>query len=910
MSSEVGAFFLVPFLDYTEETLGPEGKAALLERIGIAESELRDKSTWVTLAQCEEACAVLVELHDDPFLFEEKGGLALQRRYTGPLRPILRALAGPGFAYRALPKTLPRFNKVGAFEVLVDEPGHVQLAYTTSVPERNVWIHKARVGQMAAFPTLFDLPPATVDVLESFADSDRCVYDIHYQVPSGRAMALTLALVGVGIGSLAAGVSGADAGVILASTGLWGIVGYLTGTNLELRATLATRSRAVVEQNQALQRSAENTERRFEELQQAKADVDRQVAQRTAELEATRDELAESLAQVQELSQARRRFFANLSHDLRTPLQLILGPLEDLLEGRKPAGGVERSLVTMRRNGMRLMALIDQILLLARMDAGAVLLTRRRTDTVSLARATLSTFLDASDKRGVEVRFRSPETPVPMVALDRRWIESALANLIDNALRVSESEVEVTVWLDGETLYLAVRDDGPGLGPLERSSIFERFAQGSEKGAAGLGLSIVSEVAALHEGVVRVDSAEGEGTTFTLSIPANAAEDTTESSELHEPTQIAMPLEALTTLGHSSTAVDAPLALVVDDDAEIREFVSGALAPYCRVELAENGREALAMAQRLRPDIVVTDLAMPEMNGLALTRALRADPSLSTTPILLLTAHTGQTSVLDAYRAGASDYLNKPFHVRELAARVQAHLRARQLFRELTHAERLASTGRVAAQLAHQLRNPLNALLSAIQLLPKRLEQPERAQRLLGVMDEASRRIQGLTEDLLGLSGVHKGEHAPFSPVEPLEAALRLFDAQLPHNVSIEADITSTGAVLGRAADFAQVQVALIENAVKAVAKGGRVRVTARDEDGDHVFLVEDSGDGIDPDVEDRIFAPFFTTRDAGHGTGLGLSIARRVVVDHGGEISVGRSELGGACFTVVVPLARAPGEG
>ena len=909
MTPEVGAFFLVPFLDYTEEQLGPTGKQRLLDCVGLPESELRDKSTWVSLAQCEAACAMLVELHNDPDLFEEKGGLALQRRYTGPLRPILRALGSPAFAYRAIPKTLPRFNKVGHFEVLVDEPGHVRLAYTSRVPERSVWIHKARIGQMAAFPTLFDLPPADVEVLESFADGERCVYDIRYQDRSTGAMAPTLALGGLGVGGLVAGVSGLGIGLIGAAAALCGLVGFLAGKNLELRADLASRQRAVVEQNEALQRSAQNTERRFEELQRAKAHVDRLVAERTRELEATRDELAESLDQVKQLSQARQRFFANLSHDLRTPLQLILGPLEDLIDGRQPPGGVERSLVTMRRNGLRLMALIDQILLLARMDAGAVLLTRRRSDAVSLARATLTTFLDAADKRSVEVHFKSPEEDLALVAMDRRWIESALANLIDNALRHAHSSVEVAVWQDDE-LHFSVADDGPGLGPLERSAIFERFAQGSEgKGAAGLGLSIVSEVAALHEGTVRVDSAEGEGTRFILSIPSNAPEDATDSAELDEPAQLAMPLEALTTLGHTSTAADAPMALVVDDDAELREFVSGALAPYCRVELAENGRQALARAQKLRPDIVVTDLAMPDMNGLALTRALRADASLSTTPVILLTAHTGQATVLDAYRAGASDYLNKPFHVRELVARVQAHLRARQLFRELTHAERLASTGRVAAQLSHQLRNPLNALLSAIQLLPKRMDQPERADRLLGVMAEASQRIQSLTEDLLGLSGVHKGEHAPFFPNEPLEAAIRLFEAQLPHSVSLATDLHDTPEILGRAADFAQVQVALIENAVKAVQDGGHIKVTSKAMGPEYVFHVEDSGSGVDPEVADRIFAPFFSTRAAGEGTGLGLSIARRVVLDHGGTLTCGQSdELGGACFTAVVPLARVPG--
>lgn len=176
---------------------------------------------------------------------------------------------------------------------------------------------------------------------------------------------------------------------------------------------------------------------------------------------------------------------------------------------------------------------------------------------------------------------------------------------------------------------------------------------------------------------------------------------------------------------------------------------------------------------------------------------------------------------------------------------------------------------------AAELHNPLNALLSAVELLPRRLpdDRHERVDGLLEVMEEASRRIHTLTEDLLGLSGVQKGDYEPFKPAAPLEAALRLF-----------------------------------ENAVRAVEGGGTIRVRSGKSQGDYLFCVEDDGPGVDTEVEERIFAPFFTTRAAGQGTGLGLSIARRVVQEHGGRIEVGRSSLGGARFTVRVPLSAQPG--
>jgi signal transduction histidine kinase len=264
-------------------------------------------------------------------------------------------------------------------------------------------------------------------------------------------------------------------------------------------------------------------------------------------------------------------------------------------------------------------------------------------------------------------------------------------------------------------------------------------------------------------------------------------------------------------------------------------------------------------------------------------------------------------SVLEGFEAGANDYVLKPFHGRELLARVDVHVRLRRMVQELALRERHAMLGVLAASVAHQVRNPLTTLVSGLPAMRGRLEGKvnQTTFDLIEVMIDCAERIERLTRDLMDLSRVDREADGLYDPSEGLRGAVRLVRARAPDTVAIEEQIAPARVVEGRPGDMNHVYLNLLDNALRAVVPQGSIRVEASIEGTDYVVRVSDSGPGIDDETAERVFEPFYTTRPAGEGTGLGLAIASQVLKQCGGRIALGRSTLGGAEFTVYIPLAR-----
>jgi signal transduction histidine kinase len=274
---------------------------------------------------------------------------------------------------------------------------------------------------------------------------------------------------------------------------------------------------------------------------------------------------------------------------------------------------------------------------------------------------------------------------------------------------------------------------------------------------------------------------------------------------------------------------------------------------------------------------------------------------------VLVTARTDVSSVLTGFEAGANDYVLKPFHGRELLARVDVHVRVHRMAQELALQERHAMLGVLAASVAHQVRNPLTSLVSGLPAMRRRVGPKVDAPslELMDVMIECAERIERLTQDLLDLSRVDREQGGKYRPSDGLSAALRVFRTRAGEGVTIEDDIEPSDVIEGRVGDMNHVFMNLIDNALRAIGESGTNRVQCRTLGGFYVARVEASGPGNDEETARRIFEPFFTTRDAGQGTGLGLAIARQVVTAAGGTIEVGRSSLGGAEFTTRIPLTK-----
>jgi signal transduction histidine kinase len=912
---EVHSLFLRPFLDDTRSTVGPEAVVEVLASLGVTDAQLGDETAWVSLAFCEAFFEKLMARRQDPTIFDRCGRMVLEPRYMGIIRPILRAFGSARFTLGQAVQSTPRFNKVGRFQILASGRGFVRLEYT-SLPgaprEKGGHVCQARAAQLAAIPTMFDLAPArTTHVSCMQRGEPTCIYEFAWREPASRRTSLSALAVGglwawALINQLGLELIPSLTAVVGLPLGCWAL-----GRVAELKRDIADRARELSESNEALARSLNLTELRYAEVLEAKNEVEKKVATRTAEVREANARLESALREVEGLARAKADFFANVSHELRTPLTLISAPLDNLLQRPDLPADARRHLEIIQRSAGQLRRLIDQLLDLEKIDAGRVRLGRVPTDPVKLAASMVETFRPAAGARGLVLTAGGVRQAAPLF-LDAQWMESALGNLLGNALKFARSAVDVRVLDQDGALTFEVEDDGPGIPPSDLELIFERFGQ---SGAAskrrlgtGLGLALAREAARLHEGELTVRSEIGRGSVFSLRLPrvAEVAEALVENDSAPYDSRQPAPAAPLDTPPPSAVAgLGAPLVVVVEDEDDLRRFVRDLLAERYRVEVARDGAEGLALIRRLAPDAVISDLAMPEVDGLELCRLVRADPALSTTPFILLTAWNQQPRVLDGFRAGADDFVAKPFHPLELLARVDVHVRLRRLVREMAHKERLAALGVMAASLAHQIRNPLTAISSGVFGFRSKLARTldTRAIEVLDVMSDCTARIERLIVALLDLSRLDREEQTTFRPADTIRASVRLVQARLRREARISEEIEDDVELRGRPGDMGHVFLNLIDNAVRAIDESGAVQIRASRRDGSFVFEVGDSGPGVPPEQAEWIFSPFTTRRPAGEGTGLGLYIAREVVREHGGNISIERSGLGGALFRVEVPL-------
>ena len=423
-----------------------------------------------------------------------------------------------------------------------------------------------------------------------------------------------------------------------------------------------------------------------------------------------------------EIDRAKTVFFSNVSHEFRTPLTLMLGPLETLLNDSASLGPERcRQLSVVHRNSLRLLRLVNMLLNFSRIEAGRMQASYQPTDLAALTADLVSQFRAATERAGLSLEIECSPLPAP-VYVDRDMWEKIVLNLLSNAFKFTlEGGITVALRADGDQVELQVRDFGVGISPFELPRLFERFhrVEGSRARThegTGIGLALVQELTRLHGGVVRVDSTPGIGSTFTVDIPFGTAHLPAERVQvpndlvskaigsrpfIEEALRWLPPETALPPPTAREDDFDRPAAagsrirggtiLLADDNADMRDYVARLLAPHYDIRLAADGAQALNEMRKRRPDLVLSDVMMPQLDGLGLVREVRADPALADLPIILLSARAGEGESVFGLEAGADDYLVKPFGARELLARVAGTLKMARIRREFE--------GRIAADL-------------------------------------------------------------------------------------------------------------------------------------------------------------------------------------------------------------------
>ncbi len=409
---------------------------------------------------------------------------------------------------------------------------------------------------------------------------------------------------------------------------------------------------------------------------------------------------AEALA---ELDRAKTDFFSNVSHEFRTPLTLMLGPLEELLAGGVGAEVSEparRRIEVAHRNSLRLLKLVNSLLDFSRLEAGRLEASYEPVDLAELTTELAAVFRAAIEKAGLQLVVACEPVPEPAY-VDRDMWEKIVFNLLSNAYKfTARGEILVHLRMLPDRFELRVRDTGAGIAPEHREDVFKRFqrmenAFSRTHEGSGIGLALVQELTRLHGGSVGLESASGEGSTFIVSIPRGRAHLPDERiGAARELASTAVRGEAYVeeTLGWRPESDGAPAGgaapgprarvLVADDNADMREYLARLLHERFDVRAVAEGAAALELTRTWKPDLVLADVMMPGMDGVALTKALRAEAATRDVPVVLLSARAGAESRADGMDTGADDYLTKPFSARELLARIGAHLQLAAMRRD------------------------------------------------------------------------------------------------------------------------------------------------------------------------------------------------------------------------------------
>lgn len=638
-------------------------------------------------------------------------------------------------------------------------------------------------------------------------------------------------------------------------------------------------------------------------------------------------ELAEANQALREAEKAKSAFFANVSHELRTPLTLILAPVESALSASygSISPDLHGALSTVHNSALRLLELVSSILDMSRLEAGKLTFQPVATQSDRLLDTLLRDFLPLAEKRSQSLTWRLEDGATR--SLDPYLLERILYNLVSNALKFTPQggRVEVEEWVDDNWLHLQVRDDGIGIAAEDQVDLFRKFHQVESSftrkyEGTGLGLAMVREFTQLMGGAVELRSARGEGTVILVRIPAPLAAGEPAPPMLHpKPTAVAGREDWVGALRG-----EGPEILIAEDNEELACYVAQILQDLGRIRWAPDGEVALQMFRECRPALVVSDVMMPRRDGLSLCREIQKEPDPP--PVLLLTALAERKALLDAWDAGAADFLTKPFHAIELttrarsllhsrAERERAALEKRKLEERLFEAQKLDSLGLMAGGVAHDFNNLLSVVIGNLELVEMMEPRPAEVMESLREASRASQRAAELSRQML----TYVGQVPPKKDTLDLAAATRDIGGFVSRGLLPKPILHMNLKTAFVEADRSQLHQVLLNLVTNAAESGcGRQRVDVWIETGVRHFpdsflegekggtfayiRVEDSGMGMDDETRRRVFDPFFSTKFTGRG--LGLAAVHGILRSHRAHSRIESVPGQGTVFWVLFPLS------
>lgn len=695
--------------------------------------------------------------------------------------------------------------------------------------------------------------------------------------------------------------------------------------------------------------------------------------ERRIQLEASNAELESLYQKLIDQDQLKSEFFANVSHELRTPLALLLGPAERMADDTNLNSDQRRQLESISRNGKTLLKQVNDLLDIAKLEQGKMQIQYLRLDLAPWFRRIASQFAVAAEHRGIQYRLVSPETLVAEVAPDK--LERVLINLLSNALKFTPEGGEVCAELSSgnDEFSLAVSDTGPGISQEQQEAIFERFRQADggatrNHGGTGLGLAIAKDFVELHQGKIELGSTLGGGSRFTVRLPLRApvsvsVEDAGDPAP-NPTTEVALdsamneldPRSPDRTTGEDFPDLPGrPSVLIVEDTAEMSQFIASVLVSEFNVVTAADGVEGLEKACALDPALIISDVMMPRMSGDQLVMELRKREQFRSTPILLLTAKADDELRVALLKAGAQDYVTKPFLAQELMARASNLIAVKRagdtlrlelasasndlesLARELAIKHRQLETAldatevaraeverasqvksRFLALISHELRTPLSTIQLNTQLLNRDpdVSQSTAFKTPLNRTVRASQQMATLVEGLLEYTRFENGRipihQEPTDVLAVAREVVEMGQLQITSpevNLLLEPPAENLRTFVTDPKLLRVILNNLISNALKFTRRG-TISLHLRAAGHWWIFEVQDTGIGIPQEDIPRIFMPFERLeplqRKTIPGVGLGLSLTKEIAEALGGKVEVESEPDKGSVFRVLLPAQTA----
>ncbi len=647
-------------------------------------------------------------------------------------------------------------------------------------------------------------------------------------------------------------------------------------------------------------------------------------------------------------NEAKNQIMANTSHELRTPLHGIIN-LADLI--RIGASGpvspqAVQDLEMIINSASRLNSLVNDILDFSKLQKQQLEIQHKPVDLFQVAENSLALLKPLHREKPIDLQNELIKD-LPLVDGDEDRIQQILLNLLGNALKFTESgEVRLGAVVQDGWIELAVADTGIGIPQDKQERIFDAFEQGDASterthGGTGLGLSVAKQLVELHGGRIWLESVVGQGSVFRFTLPCSSASE----QERTEPvvskkvnTTKALPVAVATVpVVEEETGSEPNVDLLVDDPSEVtilvvddepinRQVLRNQLEMVgYRVEVAIDGLQGLKLLEKLNPQVILLDVMMPRLSGYQTCYRIRQKYSASELPIILLTAKDQPEDTVRGFQHGANDYLTKPFSREELLIRVQFHLKLskatsevyrmmddlRGMQNQLIQSAKLAAVGEMTSGIAHELKTPLagiSTILSGVELA-KQLHQEIDMDATCSRVNLLVQRCSAIIDHMRNYSRRTEETHSQTQIINQLlKNTLLLVEPQLKRiggklKLNLGHDLPF---VVGNDIQLEQVFINLCNNACDAMEQSEERILTIQSMAvGDEVLVrVSDTGTGMRPEVQERIFESFFTTKSSAKGTGLGMSISQNIVEQHKGQIRF-NSELGrGTTFEIYLPVA------